>query len=137
MQRQTAEVSYRRTMRWLELRRDPDRPGARHLGAVALITLVAGTGAATVACAEDGAPSDELYDFVEPETSEPLGGTPYDTYVMLVERQGVAFLPFQEAELRALELCDAPDSAATSGDTMVSDVALLRAYCPEVESERG
>lgn len=97
------------------------------LGALALLL-----GSSTVACGEERNSGDELYDFVEPDASERRGSTPYDTYVLLVERQGVAFLPFQEAELRAQDLCTAPEAAATSGDDMVSDTALVRAYCPEM-----
>lgn len=91
----------------------------------------------TVACAEEENSSDELYDFVEPDTSELRGSTPYDTYVLLVERQGVRFLPFEEAEMRAETLCADPSTAQPSGEDHVTDVALVRAYCPDMADQVG
>jgi hypothetical protein len=98
--------------------------------------LTAFTGVATLAllgaCGAEEPASDELYDFSEPETTAIEGSTPYDTYVLLVERAGVAFLEFPVAEERAQALCLDPYSAAESGDEYVTDLALLRAYCPEL-----
>lgn len=93
--------------------------------------IVMAIGAIAVsACSMEEPASDELYDFSEPTTTQVQGGTPYDTYVLIVERAGVAFLDFSMAEERAQALCFDPDSAAESGDDYVTDTALLRAYCP-------
>ena len=86
--------------------------------------------ALTAGCSVEEPAEDELFDFVEPETTSLEGSTPYDTYVLLVEDRGEAVLSFPDAELRAQELCVEASDAAV--DRSVTDAALLRAYCPEV-----
>lgn len=76
----------------------------------------------------------ELYDFAT-TTTEFVPSTPYDAYVKIAQQIGTRVLDFRTAEARAEALCAHAVSTTTMRNMpATADLALIRAYCPEIDA---
>jgi hypothetical protein len=76
--------------------------------------------------------ADERYDFVEPATSEEP--THYEDYVDLARATGETPLDPEQAEQKALQLCNDPPQVIDDPSLRpLGDTLLIRVYCPELD----
>jgi hypothetical protein len=94
--------------------------------------VVIGVAATSCTGAIEQDSADERHDFREPPTSDEP--TNYDEYVDLASATGETPLGFEEAEVKAAELCNTPPQIVDDpSQRPLGDTLIIRVYCPELD----